>query len=75
MQIYILKENVLSDNVLYLADENLVFKGQYIAIIHEYQFQNSWTDEKKVTKFRSFERLNKYLKKVYPNLDIELILL
>ncbi len=75
MQIYILKENLLSDNVLYLADENKVFKGQYIAIINEYQYQNSWTDKKTVTKFRSFERLNKYLKKVYPNLDVELILL
>lgn len=69
-QEFILQENVLTDNVLILADEGKVFKGGYIAIIKEYTYQNSWSDKLGVKKFRSEERLNNYLNKNYPQFEI-----
>lgn len=74
MQTLILQENVLSDNLLLLADEGKIFKGGYIAIIKEYEFANSWSDrEKPNKKFRSVNSLRKYIKKHYKNFDIDLI--
>jgi hypothetical protein len=69
MQTYILRENVLLDNTLYLADENKFFKGGYIAIIKEYTYQNSWTDKESIKRFKSENYLNKYLNKNYPEIS------
>jgi hypothetical protein len=68
-QEFILRENVLTDNVLILADEGKVFKGGYIAIIKEYTYQNSWSDKLGVKRFRNKERLNNYLNKNYPDFE------
>lgn len=74
MQTLILQENVLTDNLLLLAEEGKIFKGGYIAIIKEYEFSNSWSDrEKPNKKFRSVNSLRKYVKKHYKNFDIDLI--
>ena len=68
METYVLQENVLSDNLLLLAESGKVFKGGYIAIIKEYEFQNAWSDrEKPNKKFRSEKQLDKYLTKNYPD--------
>lgn len=67
MQTYILSEGVLNDNELYLADENKVFKGNYIAIIKEYTFQNAWSNREIIKRFRSEKELQKYLDKNYPD--------
>jgi hypothetical protein len=68
MQTYILKENVLTDNILLLAETNQVFKGGFIAIVKEYEFLNSWSDKQKpIKKFRSENRLNEFLTKNYPD--------
>ena len=69
-QQFILRENVLTDNVLLLADEGKVFKGGYIAIIKEYTYQNAWSDKLGVKRFRNEERLNNYLNKNYPDFEI-----
>lgn len=69
-QEFILQENVLTDNVLILAEEGKVFKKGYIAIIKEYTYQNSWSDKLGVKKFRSEERLNNYLNKNYPQFEM-----
>ena len=69
MQQFILRENVLTDNVLLLADEGKVFKGNYIAIIREYTYLNSWSDKESITKFRSKERLSEYINKKYPEFE------
>jgi hypothetical protein len=69
MDCYILKENVLSDNLLMLPDENKVFKGGYIAIMKEYTFLNAWNDRENIKRFRSEKQLNSYLKKNYPNFE------
>lgn len=71
MKNYLLRENVLSDNTLLLADEGKIFKGGYKAIIKENSFQNAWTDKEKVTKFRKLEPLKKYLLKHYKDIEIE----
>jgi len=67
MTIHILKENVLSNNTLVLADQNKIFKGGYIAMAMEYIHQNSQTDRMTIKRFRNRERLDKYLSKNYPN--------
>lgn len=71
MREFILKENVLTDNVLAIADKGKIFKGGYIAIIKEYEFLNSWQDKEIVKRFRNVDRLISYLDKQYPQADID----
>ena len=73
MQTFILQENVLTDNLLLLADEGKIFKGRYIAILKEFESQNEWSDREKIKKFRSVNSLTKYIQKNYKNFDIDLI--
>ena len=68
---FILKENVLTDNILLIAEKNKVFKGNYIAIIKEYYFSTNWNDKEMITKFRSLKALNKYLDTNYKNVDLD----
>lgn len=69
-QEFILRENVLTDDTLLLADEGKVFKGGYIAIIKAYTYQNSWSDKLGVKRFRNEDRLNNYLEKNYPQFEM-----
>lgn len=70
MEAYILKENVLTDNILLLANENEVFKGNYIAILKEYSFATAWSDNETIKRFKKRETLHKYLEKNYPTIEI-----
>lgn len=71
MKQIILKENVLSDNLLLLADNGKVFKGNFIAIIREYGYQNCWADKLiKEVKFRNEKTLYNYLYKHYPEFEL-----
>jgi hypothetical protein len=69
---FILKENVLTDNVLLVAEKNKVFKGGYIAIIKEYSYSSAWSDKEHIKQFRSLKALSKYLDKNYKCIDIDL---
>ena len=69
MQTFILRERPLTDNVLMLADEGKVFKGNYIAIIKENTFLNAWSDKESVKKFRKQKMLDDYLAKNYPEFE------
>jgi hypothetical protein len=69
MQEFILKENVLSDDILLLADEGKVFKGGYVGIVKEYKFQNAWSDKLTIKRFRCKDRLDKYIKSTYPSFE------
>ena len=73
MQEFILRENVLTDNILLIADKGKVFKGNYIAIIKEYSFSNSWSDKETIKRFRNSNQLNKYLSVNYKDIDIDLL--
>ena len=64
-----LRENVLTDNILFIPGKGKIFKGGYIGIIKEYQFQNEWSDKEIIKRFRSIDRLNTYLDKHYPQAD------
>lgn len=70
MRTFILQENVLTENLLLLPDNNKVFKGGYIAIIKEYTFQTSWSDKETIKRFRSQQQLDKYLSKHYPEFEV-----
>ena len=63
MKQFILKENVVSDDVLSISDKNKVFKGGYKAIVEYNTFLNSWQDKKHIKYFRSENSLIKFLKK------------
>ena len=65
MKTIILRENVLSDNTLHIAEENKIFKGGYVALLKEYTFANAWCDKESVKRFRSKERLTNYLSRNY----------
>jgi hypothetical protein len=71
MESFVLKENVLTDDILYLPSIGKVFKGGYIAVVKYYTFQNPWSDREHVKKFRSRASLTNFLKK-YGDIDIEI---
>jgi hypothetical protein len=66
---FILKEGVLNDDLLILSDKNKVFKGNYIAIVKQYSFLNSWCNKETIKLFRSKKSLFKFLDKNYNDLD------
>lgn len=67
---FILRENVLTDNILKVAPKGKIFSGGYVAIIKEYSYQNPWQDKETVKRFRKFETLHKYLEKHYTEEEI-----
>jgi hypothetical protein len=68
---FFLKENVLTNNILLIPSKGKIFKGGYIAIIKEYEFQNSWSDKETIKRFRNLNTLNTYLDKQYPETEID----
>lgn len=70
METYILRQNVVSDNVLLLANENELFKGHYVAILKEYTYATPWSDKETIKRFKKRETLFKYLNKYYPEIEI-----
>ena len=69
MQQFILRENVVSNNILEIPTKGYIFKGGYIAIIKENVFQNPWQDRETVKKFRKENSLRKYLHKNYKDCE------
>ena len=68
---FILRENVLTDNVLIIPNKGKIFKGGYIAIIKENQYQSPWTDKETIKRFKSEDRLNEYLSKHYSEAEVD----
>ena len=62
---FLLRENVLSDNILEIPTKGYIFKGGYIAIVKENVFLNAWQDKEIVKKFRKKDKLIKHLNKHY----------
>ncbi len=69
---FFLRENVLTDNILTIADKGKIFKGGFIAMVREFEFLNAWQDREIIKRFRSKDRLCSYLDKKYPEADIDL---
>lgn len=72
MKQFILREGVLNDDTLYLPDTDMLFKGNYIAILKRYTYQNEWSNSLQVKKFRSESSLEKYLEKNYPEFELQI---
>jgi len=68
---FFLKENVLTDNILLVPNKGKIFKGGYIGIVKEYKYQNQWSDKEIIKKFRNANRLNDYIFKNYPDVEID----
>lgn len=69
MQKLVIRECPLNDDTLYLADTDKVFSGNYVAILEQFSFANSWSDKKQIKRFRKMDTLYKYLEKSYPEYD------
>lgn len=69
METYLLKENVLSDDVLLLADDGKNFKGGYFAIVKFFTYASAWSDKEHIKKFRSQKSLEQFLKRNYKNFE------
>lgn len=69
MESFILNAGTLNDDELFLSDEGKVFKGGYVAFVYRYSFLNSQSNALSIKKFRSYHRLNDYLKKEYPHFE------
>jgi len=65
MTTYVLKENVLTDDVLIIASEGMHFKGGFKFIVKTNTFQNAWQDKETIKNFRSRNSLLRYLNKYY----------
>jgi hypothetical protein len=70
MKTFILKEGVLNDAILLIPDKGKIFKGNYIAVLKYYKFLNSSSNKEYIVKFRSIDRLKKYLNKNYKDSDV-----
>lgn len=70
---FVVRENVLTDNILKVAPKGKIFKGGYVAILKEYTFLNVWQDKKSIKRFRSAKTLQKYLAKHYTEEEIEFV--
>lgn len=66
---FLLRENVVSDNILEIPLKGYIFKGGYIARIRENTFANAWQDKETIKNFRSQDRLYKYLDKHYKDCE------
>ena len=60
-----LKENVVSDDLVHIADKDKVFKGNYKAILEYNIYLNQWCDKKHYKRFKNLENLEKYVNKNY----------
>lgn len=67
----ILQEGVLNDDVLYIAEEDKVFKGNYKAILEYYTYLNEWNNKKHYKSFMTLEKMHKYIDKHYKNVILE----
>jgi len=65
MESFILKESVLNDDILKLADKGKIFKGGYIAIVEYFTYANAWGNNKHTKRFRSQKSLFSFLEKNY----------
>ena len=72
-RLFTLQENVLTDNVLIIPIKGKIFRGGYIAKLKEYHYLTSQSDRETVKYFRSKFRLNKYLEKQYPQVEIDFV--
>ena len=65
MYTYLLQENVLTDNILLVAEKGKVFSNGIKAIVKENSFQNAWQDKETIKRFKTEKSLMKYLRKQY----------
>jgi hypothetical protein len=69
MQTLVIKEGVLNDDKLHIADTNKVFGGGFVAILEQFTYANEWSNKHSVRSFRKMDTLYKYLDKNYPGYD------
>ncbi len=73
MQQLIIREGVLNDDTLYVADSGKVFSGNYVAILEYYTYASEWHNNKLYKRFKSIETMNKYLDKHYSVDELEVL--
>ena len=70
MTITTVKEGVLNDFSLYVADEGRVFSGNYVAILEYYTYANEWGNHKNYRRFKTLDSMYMYLDKHYTGVEV-----
>lgn len=71
MQTFIIRENPLTDDKLYIAGGGKCFTGNSVAILEYFTPANEWSDRRNIRKFRTIEAMQKYLSKHYTGEELE----
>lgn len=71
---FVLQENVVTDDVLIIANDGYVFHGGFKAIVKVYVYENCWSDRETIKRFKKLDTLQKYLSKKYPQFDLDVAL-
>lgn len=66
----LLRERVLTDDVLHVADHGHAFKGGYVAILEYHTLRNANADDAHVRRFRTLEAAAKFLRRRYTSEEI-----
>lgn len=70
---YILRERVLTDDVIHVIEQDgMMFKGGYVAIVEYHTFQSPWSDNEHVRRFRSLEAAGKWVRRHYSEDELDL---
>jgi hypothetical protein len=69
---YVLRDGVLNDDILHIANAGYSFKGGYVACIEYYTFLNEWNNKKHLKYFKNLNTLETYVAKRYPTADVEI---
>jgi hypothetical protein len=70
MTIKVIKENALTEDTLYIADNGKVFGGGFVAIIEYFTYANEWGDHKHYKRFRTLKTMQAYLNKNYADCEV-----
>lgn len=60
-----IREGVLNDDVLYIANDGYKFKGGYVAILEFWTYRNSNANEQNIQRFKTIKAAEKYIEKRY----------
>jgi len=60
-----IREGVLNDDVLYIADDGYKFKGGYVAILEYWTYRNPNANDRNIRRFKTIETAEKYIEKRY----------
>lgn len=68
-----MREGVLNDDKLHIANEGSKFKGGYVAILEYYTYATHWSNHKHYKRFKTLDTMYRYIDKHYTDEDTDYI--